>query len=113
MFLIEQERIIARKDPRASTPANEIPGGVTHRGRDVYEQSQQVDVEKSTRRKESGGNEKRVTGQKKTDEKARFGEDDRGETEIPGPFDEGWKIAQVRKQLMEQVHEFDVRGNAG
>src|SRR6266542_538516 len=104
VLLIEQERALASKNPRAGGPADQVPARVAADSCRVQHDAKQVHVEHSARRDESGSDEERVAGKKKDDQQAGFGEDDRSHADVPGPFDERGKVGEIRKQLTKLIH---------
>jgi hypothetical protein len=78
----------------------------------MEQHAKQIHIQKSARGNEAGGDEKRIARQKKSDQEAGFGKDNRGHSEVSGPFDESRQVGEIREQLADLIHQMIMREDA-
>ena len=101
----EKKRLLPREHLGTHVPANPVVRVVAHDRRNIQQQTEYVDIEaESLRREEPGSHEQRVARQQKPEEQPRFDEDDRSESNVPGPLDERWKVAKAVDQVGQEFH---------
>jgi hypothetical protein len=104
VFLVEEKRALSLENSGTGCMTDEIPAGISANRRSMQQDAEEIDVEKSASGNESGGYKERITRKKKSDEQARFGEDNACHAEVPGPFDKALQVGEIREQLAQLIH---------
>ena len=84
----EEERLLAREDPRSGAVANGVPDAVADHGRDDEQPVEPPDVEGAGGGHETGRDQQRIARQEEPDQQPRLGEDDGDQDDVTAPADE-------------------------
>src|SRR6185503_5904449 len=100
MLLVEEQRIFSRKQVWTGRAADRVAGGVAKNRRDREQQPEPPHVERARGRgQQSRGDQQRIARQKESDQQTRFREDDRGESDVSAPRDEGADVANLVQEV--------------
>lgn len=101
---VEQKRILSSENSWTGRVTDEVSGRVAAYRGHVQNHAKEIDVEKSTSGNETRGDEKRISGKKKTDEQAGFCKYDRRHAEVARPLYKCRQVREIREELAQLIH---------
>ena len=96
MIAVEKDGIFLTKKTRAEIVTDRVTGTVAQNGGGTQEPGQYADVQSMIHRgNQACGDQQRIAGKEKTEEKAGFGKNNGKKAQITAPADQVFKIMEM------------------